>query len=140
MEVAAILKKPVTVTFIPSLLETSPLPIPYTLPQGATYRQTMTFPVLGEQAFQIHIMNDSLAHLSISGMLNIDEVITYRIDLKGRLLFSLSTAAEQILRRFKTKLLEAGYDPVTDTPYVKVAPYVLPAVKIRMPRFHRISH
>ena len=104
------------------------------LPVGAEYYRQLKFPVLGLQAFRIHILSETRARLQITGMLGIDEIIPYSTDLTGRLYFSLSEKTKQILKRFKTKLLEAGYDPHTDTPYVKVAPYVLPAVKISMNR------
>jgi len=104
------------------------------LPIGATYHHSMQFPVLGKQAFQLHIISDTQAHLRISGMLNVDEVVPYETHRKSQISFNLSEQTKQILRKFKTKLLEAGYDEHTDTPYVKVAPYVLPAVKINMGR------
>ena len=123
-----------------SLAFLAPMPVPRTverpfdLPLGATYRHSMRFPVLGQQAFQIRVLSGTSAHLSISGMLTIDEVVPYTVDEKGRLRFSLSAKTKEILKKFKTRLLEAGYDPYTDTPYVKVAPYVLPAVRINMNR------
>jgi len=110
-------------------------PSPFSLPLGATYKQTMKFPVLGHQAFSIQILSDTTARLMIHGMMTIDEVVAYQVDAAGKLIFALSSSTQRTLRKFKTKLLEAGYDPATDTPYVKVAPYILPALKIRMRRF-----
>lgn len=119
-----------------SLPSSSDTTIPSSLPVGATYRKSLSFPVLGKQAFEIQVLSDTTAHLVISGkLMTIDEVVTYTIDNKKKeLVFNLSTETKQILQKFKTKLLEAGYDAQTDTPYVKIAPYVLPAVKIDMPR------
>jgi hypothetical protein len=109
---------------------------PFELPLGATYRQAMSFPVLGQQVFQIRVLSGNVAHLAISGMLTIDEVVNYTVDGQGRILFALSSQTMRTLKRFKTKLLEVGYDADTDTPYVKVAPYILPAMRIRMSRFY----
>ena len=104
------------------------------LPIGAYYARSMKFPVLGEQAFSLRILSSGEAHLQISGMLNIDEIIPFDADISGRLNFSLNSQTHATLKKFKTKLLEAGYDVMNDTPYFRVSPYILPAVKVRMGR------
>lgn len=104
------------------------------LPIGAKYHHTMKFPVLGVQAFRLRILSNTKAHLQISGMLTVDEVVPYTADGIGRLKFSLSDHTKRTLRRFKTRLLGAGYDPSNDTPFFKISPYILPAVTIRMDR------
>jgi hypothetical protein len=128
---------PSRMAFVPSPAEPRQPIRSLQLPIGARYYRSVSFPVLGRQAFQIHVLSDATARLQITGMLAIDEIIPYSTDLAGRLSFTLSEKTKEILRKFKTKLLEAGYDPRTDEPYFKVAPYVLPALKIRMGRLNK---
>jgi hypothetical protein len=136
---AAVLEKikpSLSSAFVQPIAKPKTVTKPFELPLGATYRQAMCFPVLGQQVFQIRILSENLAHLVISGMMTIDEVVPYTVDGQGRLLFALSSKTMRTLKRFKTKLLEVGYDADSDTPYVKVAPYILPALRIRMSRFY----
>ena len=126
--------RPTVMAFAPPTVGDLRPSLPFQVPVGAKYQRSMNFPVLGRQAFQLHILSETKAHLIINGLLAIDEVIPYTMDFAGRLTFSLPDKARQVLRKFRTKLLEAGYDARTDTPYFKVAPYILPVVKVQMGR------
>lgn len=123
----------VTAAFVQPLAETRTIPTGV-LPPGATYQQTMSFPLLGEQIFQISVLSETTAHLKISGMMSIDEIIPFTLDNTGRLLMALPSSVLETLQRFRTKFLEAGYDARTDRPFVRVAPPVLRPLKIMMTR------
>ena len=122
-----------TAAFVQPLAETRTIPTGV-LPPGATYQQTMSFPLLGEQIFQISVLSETTAHLKISGMMSIDEIIPFTLDSTGRLLIALPNSVLETLQRFRTKFLEAGYDARTDRPFVRVAPPVLRPLKIMMTR------
>lgn len=126
-------KHSVTAAFVHPLAETRSTP-PGALPPGATYQQTMNFPLLGQQTFQISVLSETTAHLKISGMMSIDEIIPFTLDNTGRLFMSLPNSVLETLQRFRTKFLEAGYDARTDRPFVRVAPPVLQPLKIMMTR------
>ncbi len=122
-----------TAAFVQPLADSRPIPRG-ALPPGATYQQTMSFPLLGEQTFQISVLSETTAHLKISGMMSIDEIIPFTLDSTGRLLMALPNSVLETLQRFRTKFLEAGYDARTDRPFVRVAPPVLRPLKIMMTR------
>lgn len=105
-----------------------------TLPVGATYVRTLPFPFLGQQTFQLHVLSDTTARLQVNGMLSVDEVVAYGVDETGCMSFALSDSTRQIMRRLKTKIVEAGYEDAKDAPYFCVAALFFPSIKVSLKR------
>jgi hypothetical protein len=102
-------------------------------PTGAVYQKTLPIPVLGRQSFRLHILSEGRAHLRIDGVLQVDEVLDYTVRPCGA--FSLLLVPEtlqRVLKRFRTTLVEFGYDRSADLPYVVVRPPLPTRTKIRI--------
>ena len=67
--------------------------------------------------------------------LNLDEPVEYTVCQEtGALDFRLTDNTHRILRRFRTSLRAAAFDPDNDEAFVTVAPPVVPAIKIKLNR------
>ena len=106
-------------------------------PTGAVYERTIRLPVIGRQCVHLEIASNTLARLTLSGRLNLQEEVKYCVDEAGRLSFELSAATQRILRRFRTSMVEAGYSRDTDKAYVVVAPPLPLKVRISLNRLRR---
>jgi len=110
------------------------VPSPGAPPTGAVYRKTLPIPVIGLQSFRLHILSDRRAHLQIDGILQVDEILDYHVRPGGSFSLRLPDGLKQVLRRFRTKLVEFGYDHVTDLPYVVVSPPLPTKIRIQLMR------
>jgi hypothetical protein len=91
-------------------------------PLHAVYTRTLSLPVIGQQNFTLSILTHDQAHLEISGVLSVQEVIHYNFCPSTGLTFTLPDALRRTLRRFRTKMMSAGYDATHDKPFVLVRP------------------
>jgi hypothetical protein len=92
-------------------------------PAGAIYQKVLQIPVLGRQCFRLSILGNGRAHLQVSGMMQIDETLDYQVrQCDGSFSLLLSDRIHKVLRRFRTKMVDFGYDEVKDLPYVIVSP------------------
>ena len=91
-------------------------------PAGAVYQKALQLPVLGRQSFQLSVLQDGRAHLRVDGAMKIDEIMDYQVLPCGRFSTCLPDRLQRILRRFRTQLVDFGYDRVNDLPYVVVSP------------------
>lgn len=89
---------------------------------GAQYHLQKKIPVLGNQTFQLRILQENLAELIINGVLEVKDIVHYTVDEDGELSFTLSEKTNMILKRFRTKLLAATYCPKTDRSSIIVQP------------------
>ena len=96
--------------------------------------RTVKLPVVGQQTVELSIISRTLARLQLRGRLNIDQTVEYTMDQSGQLSFHLTEATQRLLRRFRTRLAEAGYDAKTDTSWVVVFPPLPFSVNIRLNR------
>ena len=104
-------------------------------PVGARYLRTLHLPVIGKQTLQLDILGATEARLLLAGALNLDEPVEYTVCQEtGALDFRLTDNTHRILRRFRTSLRAAAFDPVEDEAFVTVAPPVVPAIKIKLNR------
>jgi hypothetical protein len=92
-------------------------------PTGAIYQKVLQIPVLGRQCFRLSILGNGRVHLQVSGMMQIDETLDYQVrQCDGSFSLLLSDRIHKVLRRFRTKMVDFGYDEVLDLPYVIVSP------------------
>ena len=103
-------------------------------PPGAVYHRTVRLPVIGRQTVRLSIVSTTKATLQLQGALNIDEPVAYRISSTGELSFELTDATQAVLKRFRTSLIAAGFDPDTDGAYVIVWPPLPIPIRIRLYR------
>jgi len=125
--------------FVPGGTSTSVLPKKTTAqgvapPTGAIYQKTLPIPVIGRQSFRLHILSDQRAHLRIDGMLSVDEILDYRVKPCGAFTMLVPERLQKVLRRFRTQLVEFGYDQATDLPYVVVSPPLPTKIRIQLVR------
>jgi len=107
----------------------------YQPPLGAVYMRQIHLPVIGEQNISLAIISSTRAQLFLSGRLKLDEPIEYSIDQSnGDLSFEINDRTKKLLRRFRTSLTGAGYNPVTDTARVTVCPPLPVSVRIQLER------
>jgi hypothetical protein len=105
-------------------------------PPGSLYQKSINLPFLGQQTFELSIScRSSTGHLKIDGAMVVDADINYEIcATSGSVLFLLPEVVQQMLRRFRTKLIGAKYVPETDTIVVKVLPPLPRHINIAMKR------
>lgn len=100
-------------------------------PIHSVYHHSIRIPFIGPQQFRLRILNGQQARLEIEGRLKIDEVLDYHVKPCGALSFVMTERLERVLSRFRTSLIEVGYDNILDIPYVVVSPPI--PTKIRIP-------
>jgi hypothetical protein len=101
-----------------STLSNAHLPHP-----GSIYKSAFRLPVIGNQVFQLSVYEGTRAHLSIEGVMSVDAVVDYSVCSKsGTVSFLLPESVVKVLKRFRTRLLEARYIPESDTVIIKVLP------------------
>ncbi len=106
-------------------------------PINAFYELSIRIPVIGKQIFQLRILNENVAELIIDGMLQVNDVISYRVDQQsGDLSFKLSEETQGILRKFRTRLGKASYCSETDTPSIVVSPPLPTNINLKLERKH----
>ena len=110
--------------------------LPYQPPLGAVYMRQIHLPIIGEQNISLAIITSTRAQLFLSGKLNVDEPVEYSIQSNGDVSFEINDRTKELLRRFRTSLISAGYDPVTDTARVVVCPPLPVSVRIQLERTH----
>lgn len=130
--------------FIPSKLE-----LPHSLPgtdedtatttspppTGAVYEKTLPIPVIGTQTFRLHILSHRRAHLQIQGVLRVDDIVDYDVrPSDGSFSLDLPEGVQKVMRRFRTKLVEFGYDRSTDLPFFVVRPPLPTKIRIHLER------
>lgn len=103
-------------------------------PQHAVYKNTVKLPFIGEQTVQISILSNCTGRLELRGALQIDEPVTFTMYPSGEFDFSLTDRTIQLLRRFRTRLMEASYNPNTDEASVTVQPPLPISIHIRLIR------
>lgn len=104
-------------------------------PVNAFYELNIRIPVIGRQIFQLRILSENVAELIIDGMLQVKDVISYRMDQQsGDLSFILSDETERILRKFRTRLGKATYCSETDTPSIVVSPPLPASINLKLER------
>ena len=111
-------------------------------PVGATYKRSLSLPVIGKQTIELKIISDCDARIMISGRLHLDEPVRYSFSPEGQLKFELTDTTHRILRRFRTTLDAAGYDGATDTSWVVVWPPLPLSIRIQLKReetIHAVS-
>ena len=109
-------------------------------PVGARYLRTLHLPVIGKQTLQLDILGATEARLLLAGALNLDEPVEYTVCQEtGALDFRLTDNTHRILRRFRTSLRAAAFDPDNDEAFVTVAPPVVPAIKIKLNRVEAVA-
>lgn len=92
-------------------------------PVNAMYELEVKIPIIGQQRFQLKILSLYHAELIINGVLEVKDIIPYRVDPKdGGLSFTLSDNTKRILKKFRTTLVSASYCTKTDTPSIVVSP------------------
>ena len=105
-------------------------------PLGAVYHRALHVPVLGRQSFRLRILDNGRAHLCVDGVLEIDEIMDYQVRPSGAFSLILPDRLQQVLNRFRTKLVDFGYDRVNDLPFVVVSPPIPTKIHIRLLRDH----
>ena len=128
-----------SVAFVPTgTAQALPLPpktqLPLSPPTGAIYKKTLRIPVLGRQIFSLRILSDRRAHLQINGVMNVDEILHYKVKPSGAFSMPLPEELQRVLRKYRTRLVEFGYDWVTDLPYVVVSPPLPTKIRIQLVR------
>ena len=103
-------------------------------PTGAIYKKTLPIPVLGRQTFTLRILSDRRAHLQIAGVMNVDQILYYKVKPCGAFSMPLPEELQRVLRKFRTRLVEFGYDRVTDLPYVVVSSPLPTNLRIQLVR------
>ena len=103
-------------------------------PTGAVYKKTLPIPVLGRQSFHLRILSDRRAHLRIDGVLSVDEILDYKVKPCGAFSILIPDGLQNLLRKFRTRLVEFGYDSATDLPYVVVSPPLPTKIRIQLAR------
>lgn len=109
----------------------------YLPPPGSLYKKTIYLPFLGQQTFALSISDrsNSAGHLMIEGVMSVIADIDYSIcESSGSVRFVLPEVIQQMLRRFRTKLVSAKYLPETDTIVVRVLPPLPRHINIEMQR------
>ena len=109
----------------------------YLPPPGSLYEKTIYLPFLGQQRFALSIshLSGSAGHLMIEGTMSVIVDIDYSIcESSGSVLFILPEGIQQMLRKFRTKLVSAKYLPETDTIVVRVLPPLPRHINIEMQR------
>jgi len=98
-------------------LASSHVPVP-----GSTYQTAVRLPFLGSQIFQLNVQDQNTGHLSISGrIMSVEAPIEYQVcEASGAVSFALPDSVVKVLRRFRSKLLDARYIPGSDTVQIKV--------------------
>ena len=83
---------------------------------------------------QLSIISAHTARLQLSGRLELDEPVEYAVHPSGELNFSLTERTLRLLRRFRTSMESAGYEPDTDQAWVVVWPPLPLSIRIRLDR------
>ena len=109
------------------------------LPIGAVYARTLTFPVIGSQKVTLSITSSRVARLQLEGRLILDEPVTYELQSSGEITFELTNETIRVLRAYRTTLVSATYDELSDSPCVVVSPPIMLRVHIVLKRVNAIA-
>jgi hypothetical protein len=102
---------------------------------GSVYKCFLRLPILGKQEFQLSVYEETKAHLSIAGIMSVDAVIYYNVcSESGAVSFSLPDSVVKMMKRFRTKLVEARYMPDTDSVTIKVQSPLPRHIRIELSR------
>ena len=102
---------------------------------GSTYHCSMKLPFLGVQSFQLSVRGENKRHLSIGGGMSVDATIDHNVcSTTGAVSFLLPESVIKILRKFRTKLVEARYNPESDSVLIKVLSPIQRHVQIELSR------
>jgi hypothetical protein len=104
------------------------------LPTGALYSRTLTLPIIGRQTVSLAIVSPSVARLLLSGHLVLDEPVVYQFLPSGDIKFHLTDETKRVLRAYRTTLIRAEYEEVSDTPVVVLSPPLPTLVHFRLKR------
>lgn len=103
-------------------------------PINAMYELNIKIPVIGQQRFQLQIQSDSMAQLVIDGLLQVNDVVSYKIDSDGALSFTLSQSTKDVMKKFRTQIVSAKYCGESDTPSIVVSPPLPKKIKLNLNR------
>lgn len=102
---------------------------------GSVYQSALILPVIGKQIFQLNIFERKRAQLTISGVMSVDAIVDYDVcEDSGNVSFDLPENVVAMLRRFRTKLVEAYYEPSSDLVRIKVRPPLPKNINLKLSR------
>ena len=98
-------------------------------PVGAVYARRLHLPLVGAQRICVRVDSEEEGTLCLRGALTLDDRVGF---VDGS--FVLGDATRALLRRTRTALVGATYDPETDTATVTVQPPLPMPLDIRLER------
>ena len=102
---------------------------------GSVYQSALRLPVIGKQIFQLNIFERKRAQLTITGVMSVDAIVDYDVcEDSGNVSFDLPDNVVAMLRRFRTKLVEAYYEPSSDLVRIKVRPPLPKNINLKLSR------
>ncbi len=117
-----------------------PLALALVVPTGS-YEKTLAFPFLGKQEIVLTIKNKRTAQLSLAGLINHDENVTYKLHPNGNVEFTISQSLTDILSRYRTRISNTWFDDITEEACLDIR--ILPLhfnKKIRLKRNKQRTH
>ena len=128
-----------TASFVRGGYVQAPSPLSLTDPNiptpGSSYGLSVRIPFLGKQTFRLNVDDETSARLSIAGAMSVDATIDYNISPNsGNVSFSLPDSVQAMMKKFRTKLLEARYLPDSDSVLIKVLPPLPRHISLKLNR------
>jgi hypothetical protein len=105
-------------------------------PVGATFRDTILFPVIGLQTVRVSIVTRTTARVQLSGAILLNEMLTYSLNEHGNLDFKLSDHTLRLLHAFGVSLTRAEYCPDNDRAVLTVKVPAFPTLLLELRRLH----
>merc|ERR1712232_696234 len=88
-----------------------------------------------QSALKLNIFERKRAQLTISGVMSVDAIVDYDVcEDSGNVSFELPDNVVAMLRRFRTKLVEAYYEPSSDLVRIKVRPPLPKNINLKLSR------
>lgn len=78
-------------------------------PVGATYSSSIHFPLIGRQVIRLDVTSYTRACITLEGLLNIEDTITYSMGSNGDIHFDLSDKMTAFMNRYHCAIVDANY-------------------------------
>lgn len=91
-------------------------------PIGANYRTNLNFLWIGQQNIELCILSKTEANITLEGIIDCKDTITYGIDSKGSIAFHLTNVLQAKLNKYRVTLSVASYESDVAQIYIVIKP------------------
>jgi len=106
-------------------------------PIGAVYKKTLSFPLIGDQVVQVKINSNTVASLSMFGVIKYNNNINYSYNSKKELNFIIPNDLKRILDKYKIKFSDIEYNHLADNALITLSIPLIGSKRVQINRSQR---